>query len=167
MYLIFIDWTIAIGTQIKEQRTENIQKTTRTPTRNGDFFLSQKLWALLYYHSGNFSGQGFLGTRYFWYYYWCLWYHSQGQQVFGLAGSQTLWPEVDVNANLSQAAGFEHGPAHLLGSQGRTIRADPSRVALQPSISVGISLCDFELTKGATVWARKVTNDQVLLIMGL
>lgn len=28
MCLIFIDWTIAIGTQIKEQRTENTQKTT-------------------------------------------------------------------------------------------------------------------------------------------
>lgn len=70
---------------------------------------------------------------------------------------------MDVNANLSQAAGFEHGPAHLLGSQGRTVRADPSRGALQPSISVG----DFELTKGATVWALKVPNDQVLLIRGL
>lgn len=74
---------------------------------------------------------------------------------------------MDVNANLSQAAGFEHGPAHLLGSQGRTVRADPSRGALQPSISVSILLCDFELTKGATVWALKVPNDQVLLIRGL
>lgn len=47
MCLIFTDWTIAIGTQIKEQRTENAQKTTHTPASNGDFFLSQKLWALL------------------------------------------------------------------------------------------------------------------------